>query len=138
MTSPFPNPGPVETPWRGARRNRDEEGELQRTIVAWLEAAASPHCWWYMVNNGGRKTKAAARRDKLMGLRAGTADLAFVLPSGLPSFMELKSSTGRLSPEQKAFRKWCDDHNVIYALCADIDHALGVLRAWEVLPGERA
>lgn len=129
----------LSTDWRAepAKTRREEEAQLQRTIVAHLTQTARRNCWWYMINNGGKKSKAAAGRDKAMGLRAGTADLGFVLPSGKAAFLELKASTGALSPAQKVFRDWCEASAVPYVVTSDIDYALGVLRAWGVLPEVR-
>lgn len=116
----------------GAKPARDEE-MLQRAIWQLIQLEGNPNAIAYAVPNGTYKSKAAAGRQKAMGLRAGVPDLAFVLPDGGAAFMELKSRTGRVSPEQSAFIATCDAIGVPCPVVSDLENARMILRAWKVI-----
>lgn len=116
-------------------RKNDEE-QLQRAIVQHLILRAPANVIWYAVPNGMPSSKRTGARFKSQGMRAGVPDLCFVLSDGHAAYMELKAPTGRLSPEQKAFREQCATMEVEYAVSADLDQCLSILTAWGVLPSE--
>lgn len=111
----------------------DPEEQLQRAIVAHLLLRAHPDVLWWHCPNGGKRSKAAAGRLKAMGTKPGIPDLNFILLDGSPAFMELKSDAGRLSPAQKAFEDKCAKLGVAHVVISDIDTALRVLEAWEII-----
>ena len=56
-----------------------------------------------------------------MGVVAGVPDLAFVLPDGRAAFFEVKTRTGRLSPQQIAFRDRCNAVGAPYAMARSVE-----------------
>lgn len=113
---------------------RDDEAKLQAALVQHLKLRAPANVIWYHCPNGGLRSKRGAAKLKAQGVRAGVPDLCFVLADGHAAYMELKAPTGRLSPEQKAFREQCAAMEVEYAVSADLDQCLSILTAWGVLP----
>lgn len=67
---------------------------------------------------------------------AGVPDLSFVLPDGTAAFMELKKPGGTLSPVQRAFMLKCINMGVPHSVVADIDTALDILEAWQIIRPE--
>lgn len=108
---------------------RSPEHQLQVWVVDLLRKAAYPGVLWYAVPNGAYKSHAAAAKFKAEGLRAGVADLALVI-DGQPAFLELKSSKGRQSPEQKAFQMASINAGAFYAVANSQEAARDVLFRW--------
>jgi len=88
--------------------------------VEWTASLTGAHLG---VNRGGRA--------KAAGVRRGWPDLQFLLPDGRTVYIELKTPTGSLSPEQRAFRDRCAPHG-IFALCRSVDDVEAALRGWGV------
>lgn len=109
------------------------EDDLQCAIVQHLKLRGAPSVLWYAVPNGSYKSQRSAARFKRQGLVAGIPDLAFVLADGRAAFVELKSRTGRLSPEQKAVLARLDAMQVPYLVSSNLDEVLGTLKMWGVL-----
>ncbi len=114
-----------------APRRRDEE-QLQRSVVAYLGYTARKDAIWFHVPNGEGRSKATGGRLKAMGVRAGVADLCFVLRNGSAAFMELKASGGRQSAAQLVFEQRCIDAGVPYVVVTSMDGAVEILKAWGV------
>ena len=111
------------------RRGRPE-ADLQRAVVGALrfalpKGAILHHCANEVTQPGLR---GATRQAILvgMGVHRGFADL-MVLSGGRVLFLELKSPTGRLSPEQAAFRDAVQAQGFGWALVRSLDDALGAL-----------
>lgn len=122
--------------WRDKAPRRDPEGDLQRALVQHLRLLAPVNVIWAHIPNGEHRSKRTGARLKALGVQRGIPDLMFVLADGRAAFLELKARTGRLSPDQKAFGAKCEAMGVEYAVSADLDQALSILRAWGVLPAE--
>lgn len=105
------------------------EQVLQQNVVAFLGVAYPGLLWWH-TPNGGARSKAEAGILKSMGVRAGVADLCFVLPGARIAFIELKSAKGSASPAQKTFRADCEMQGVPYAICTSLAEVEGTLAAW--------
>lgn len=115
-------------------KRSNPEFELQRAIVSYLEVAAVRDVIWEGVNSGGFKLgRAAAGRQKAMGIRKGSPDLHFVLNDGKAAFMELKAPGGALSTAQIEFRAQCINLGVPYVVASNFDVAVEVLKAWGVV-----
>jgi len=117
---------------------RDEEGELQRSLIQHLRLYADKRVLYWHTPNGGARSKATGRNLKAMGVLPGVLDLAFLLPDGSPAFLELKSKDGRLEPAQTDFMVKCEALGVPCAVASNIDVALEILTAWGVLKPSRA
>ena len=80
------------------------EQAFQQAVVRFIDAAA-PGLLYFHVPNGGARSKVEGAIFKTMGVKAGVADLIFMLPTGKFGAMELKAGRGRLSPAQEDFRE---------------------------------
>jgi hypothetical protein len=77
-----------------------------------------------------RKAREVLTRNRVTyGLRVGSSDLVAVLaPLGRAVFLELKSSTGRLEPEQRAFLLRMRELGAVAEAVRTVPEALDVLR----------
>lgn len=113
-------------------RRRNDEERLQRSLVSYLGYAA-PKALYFHVPNGEGRSKATGGRLRAMGVRAGVADLCFVLNSGHVAFMELKVNGGKQKAAQLAFEQHCIDRDVPYVVVTNMDTAIEVLKGWGVV-----
>jgi hypothetical protein len=112
------------------------EHQLQVSLCEYLRLAARPESFWFAVGNGGRRPIGVARKLKAEGVKAGVADLAFMLPWGRMAFLELKIKGGSLSPEQKQFRDICAALGHPWAVAKTLDEAIHFLQSVNALkPG---
>lgn len=86
----------------------------------------------FAIPNGGARSKREAGRLKAEGVRAGVSDVFCALPRGGWSglFIEMKSSTGTASKEQ---RQWLEESNSVGYLgvvCRGADEAFTVWKAY--------
>lgn len=115
---------------------RSEEAEQAR-FVKWthlttVRALMPELSWLYHTPNGKKRDKLTAARLKAMGVVPGVPDL--ILPVRTSDYtglaIEMKSSTGSLSPEQ---RDW-QEHYIIqgwrFAVCRSAEDARSVLCAY--------
>ena len=81
------------------------EDVIHRSMVDWLhyEEKAGRIALFFHCPNGARRTGFEQGQAKRWGMRAGVPDLVILHNSGLVDWVEVKSATGRLSPEQTAF-----------------------------------
>lgn len=92
------------------RRNDNPEERIQREIVQYLNLALPPGCgiFFSATMNGVRVSAAIRSKLKAAGVRPGVLDLVFIvlwdvgdLRAGDTYWVEVKSATGRPTPEQK-------------------------------------
>lgn len=114
---------------------RDDEAQLQRAIVSYLKLAAHKNAIWFAVPNDGKRSRAAGKRAKEMGMLPGVADLCFLVRGGYAAFMELKVGKNKQSPAQVAFEALCDANGTPYALVTSFDQAVAILKSWGVVRG---
>lgn len=110
------------------------ETQIHIAVADLLTAFAVPNLIWYHVPNGEHRHISVAVKLKKMGVKAGVADFALVLPSGLgAAFLELKKpgTGGRASRAQKDFRAECEAARVPYYIARDFYEA----RAWLIAMG---
>lgn len=104
------------------------EGKLHATFTC------VPHEVGAVSRNSPAFRTAQARYAKNIaaGLIAGSGDYVFV-GEGAAGWIELKSSTGSLSPDQRDFREWCGFVGAHYAVCRTLDEVQATLRGWGML-----
>lgn len=112
--------------------NHRIEETLHKVIVDLLRKTAKPDVIWLHIPNGEHRDIRTATKLKLMGVRAGAADLLFIMP-GFVAFMELKAPGGSLSKEQIDFQARCEDIGVPYAVVHNIDSAIQRFKTWGIL-----
>jgi hypothetical protein len=106
------------------------EARLQISVKQYLSICLPPQILWTASLAGhGKLSMAARNKAKAMGLKPGWPDLQFLFPDGVTRYIELKSDTGSLSPEQRDFRDRCSRHG-IHAVCRSVDEVAATLRAW--------
>jgi VRR-NUC domain len=111
------------------KRDSNAEARLQAAIVQYIRDAA-PQCLVFHVHNGGLRSKSELSRMRWQGVVAGIPDLVLVAPGGNTHFIEVKTPTGRLSPDQIAIH----DHLVALgtppAIARSIDDVRRAFAAW--------
>jgi hypothetical protein len=98
---------------------RNNEHHLQRACVEWFR-------WQYRriapllvaVPNGGHRSKAQAGKLKAEGVVPGVADLILFVPNTVSHalLIEMKTPTGRQSPNQAAWQKAVSEQGYHYAV----------------------
>ena len=63
----------------------------------------------------------------------GVPDMVIAMAGGRLAFMEIKTPKGRLSQEQRAFRQWCEQNDVPYAVCCSSDQIIAFYQSLGVL-----
>ena len=123
----------------------NEEHNLQCACVKWF-AYQHPELagLLFAVPNGGARSKATAGKLKAEGVVAGVADLILLVPKvktivyacvGMPLIeeathglcIEMKTKTGRQSPEQKAWQENVENHGYKYAVCRSLEDFINTI-----------
>lgn len=112
------------------KRAQPEFG-LHKFTVQLLMLNAAPGVLYYHPPNGEYRSKRTAGRLKLMGVRAGVADIALVLPPlGMSAFLELKIKPNKLTDEQAAFQRACLACGALFAVAYTPEEVKATLEAW--------
>jgi hypothetical protein len=107
------------------------EHRLQRAVAQHLTLRHAPGIWWTSIDHASRDRILNATR-KARGVKPGIPDI-IVLMRGSLYCLELKTSTGRQSPEQKAVEAEILRAGGVYEVAHGIDEALYILEAWGAL-----
>ena len=111
---------------------RMAEYQLQLYVVGLLRYSARRDVVWFAVPNGEWRTPAAGARLKATGVVAGVADLGLII-KGRTYLLELKTRTGRQSPEQMAFAAAAEAAGATYAIARTPEQAKAILSSWGAL-----
>jgi len=106
------------------------EQSIHEAVVQLLRFTALPGVIAYHPANGEARGARTGAKLKRMGVVAGVADLALVLPGGRAAFLEIKGSAGRQSPEQRGFEAAARQAGALYAVARSVDEAHAVLKGW--------
>ncbi len=110
--------------------NQDEH-RLQVQICKWLEF--TQNFYWFSIPNGGARHKAVAIKLKMEGLKAGVADMFWMLPNkhwnGI--FVEVKIKGNYQQPNQKQFEKIALAHKYYYAIVRSIEECDILLKKYK-------
>jgi hypothetical protein len=96
-----------------------DESKLQQACVKWLRYAR-PDLIIQATPNQGLRTVKNASRLKAEGMSAGWPDLQ-ILGRGCQVFIEMKTSTGKLSPAQKEVHAKLEQTGYKVAVCRSLD-----------------
>ena len=129
-----------------ASRHRRQQPErvLQTALVEHLRLRGRDGVLWLHVPNGGSRDIREAANLKRMGALAGASDLLLFRPGACPHCgtarlegfaLELKTDSGRPSEAQLNFMARFAAAGGHTCFASDIDRALAVLEAWELLRG---
>lgn len=114
--------------------NLNAEANIQASIVSWVRWVA-PHVLIFAIPNGGLRTKSEAARLKWTGVLAGVPDL-MVLDRGSAYFLEVKTKTGRLSPDQIEVFDRLTALGIPCAIVRGIEDVRNAFRAWGIATRE--
>lgn len=114
-------------------RDAPLENPLQITVAAFLDRALPPPLKWLHVPNGELRDPAAAGKLKAMGTKPGAADCLILGWRGSGFiWIELKSRSGRLSADQKAWRDWCRAIGAPWFLCRSLEDVVESLESLQI------
>jgi hypothetical protein len=111
-----------------------EESQLQRAVVAHLEAHGAPGLIYLHINNNPRSARDGARLKK-MGLRKGAPDLLYFVRGSFFAH-ELKTKKGRLSPAQSVFLKEFNLAGGVPIVSYGLNDALRLLSEYGICRGK--
>jgi len=119
----------------GARHRRQRpEAAIHAAVCDHLRLRAKPDVLWLHVPNGGSRDIREAANLKRMGALAGASDL-LLWHRGNSFALELKAPGGRPSEAQLDFMARFADAGGHTCFASDLDRALAVLEAWQLLRG---
>lgn len=121
---------------------RQPERDLQQAFMAWTLEARQQHPelnLFIHIRNEGMDHVAARRAFKRLGVKRGVPDLFLPVPRGGRHglWLELKSPTGRLSPEQKMWRDALIAQGYAWEVAWTFDAAVTITLGYIMSPGER-
>lgn len=118
---------------------RHIEDAAQAEVIRWarMRQAAAPELeLLYHVPNGGKRGKLEACRLKAQGVRAGVPDLHLPIARGgyIGLWIEMKTSTGRLSEAQRKIIAMLRDEGHRVEVCRSAADAVEVLEDYMRVP----
>jgi hypothetical protein len=75
------------------------ENQIQRAVFAHIRQRGAPGTFGFHPRNGGQDQRRLAGANSALGVISGVPDVV-VIKGGVPFALELKTATGKLSPEQ--------------------------------------
>jgi hypothetical protein len=111
------------------RKRANPEHRFQVQVRQFLLWALPGDVEWTASLTGVPLSMKSRVKAKAAGVRRGWPDISLLCPDGITRFLELKSSVGSLSPEQRVFRDRCAPHG-IFAVCRTLDEVEAALRGW--------
>ena len=114
---------------------KNAEAKIQADVVRWIRAAA-PDTVLFAVLNDGLFTKAEASKRRWMGLLAGIPDVILVTPGGRCFGIEVKTISGRLSPDQREIHERMAALGIPVAVVRSLTEARAALVAWGITHNE--
>jgi hypothetical protein len=102
---------------------------MQRALVQIVRLSECPNVIWHSIPNEGARSARFGAELKAMGLKPGVADMIFVI-DGKAHYLELKSSTGRLTDTQRLFAADCRAAQIPHGVAYSLDEAVDLLTAW--------
>ncbi len=119
----------------GGERRTPTEFQVHISVARHFRLRAVPGVIWWHTPNGELRNKSVAAKSKAMGVLAGVPDLV-LLHEGRAYGLELKTSTGRVSAEQRAVLAAFEQAGAFTAVAFNVEAALEILRAWGLLRGQ--
>lgn len=111
------------------------EEAAHRACVAWAQVAHQQYPllrWLVHVPNGGKRPRGEAGKLRAMGTRKGVPDLLILRPSGRfhGLAVEVKSRTGRLTPEQQAWLETLHADGWLTGIVRSLDEFIEIVRVF--------
>lgn len=112
------------------------EGVIQRGIVQYLNTVLTKTHRIFAIPNASRRTHGGHAGNAVPGLRKGVPDL-MIVGQGRAYFIEVKTPSGKLSPEQSEWADWCVVSGGAGWCCArSIDDVRRALSHWGIPTNE--
>jgi hypothetical protein len=109
------------------------EATIQSAIVRYLRYQLPSTYRVFAVPNGAQRTQSGRPANAVAGLTRGIPDLCIIGPEGKAHFIEVKNTTGRLTPEQREFADYCLNNLVGWALCRSVVDVEAAIRHWKII-----
>jgi hypothetical protein len=117
------------------RRRAQPEAQLQRQVMAHVDARSAPGTLVWHTPNGGWRSRIEAAIMKALGVRPGIPDL-LALKAGRLCAIELKAPGGKLSKAQQEMIAKLKAAGARVEVASSLDDALGHLERWGILRGQ--
>ncbi len=116
-----------------------EEHNIQCACVRWFNLQWPQYRGLlFAIPNGGARSKATAGKLKAEGVVPGVADLILLVPrvhfdehNEISCYyalcIEMKTKTGRQSPEQKEWQAKVEQHGYKYAVCRSLEEFMNTI-----------
>lgn len=132
-------------------KRSNPEADLQRQVATYLSAVLRPEVVWSAIGHGS--ALGGTQRERMMrggilkgmGLKRGVPDIYIAWQAIVPAlnaihaytlWLELKSETGRQSPEQRDFQTRVQAMGHVYYVCRDLSAVIMALKDCGVLTRE--
>lgn len=115
-----------------------KESQIQRAIVGYLDAVLTPQYRVYANANASRRTTTGRAANAVPGLRKGIPDLTIRGPYGVSYDLEIKSTKGRLTPEQSEWGSWVVFGGGKWACVHSVEEVRFALNEWQIKTREVA
>lgn len=109
---------------------RQEEHNIQVACVRWFNLQYPQYRGLlFSVPNGGARNLVTAAKLKAEGVVAGVADLLLLVPKqwAFALCIEMKTTKGRQSPEQKEWQAKVEGEGYRYAVCRSIEEFMDTI-----------
>lgn len=109
------------------------EDKLQAACLIWFRLQYPQlRMLLFAVPNGGSRNKVEAAKLKATGVTPGVADLIFLLPrQGYNNLLiEMKTPTGRQSPDQKDWQEKAEAAGSKYVICRSVDEFMQTINQY--------
>lgn len=107
-----------------------DEFRLTCVVADWLRLAMPSSLPWSHFPSGEARSAITGARLKRMGTAKGWPDFILNLPGGRVAYIELKTASGRLQPEQVEFRDKVLANGSRWALCRSLSDVQTNLTLW--------
>ena len=117
------------------RKPRHDEEDLQIACVRWFDLQYPQYRnLLHHSPNGGKRNVREAARFKAMGTRAGFPDLLLLVPRHPYNFLaiEMKTSKGRQSDNQKQMQADMEAQGGIYVVCRSLDEFIAIIKSYRL------
>jgi hypothetical protein len=112
---------------------KTSEEALQFCVHQFLKVSLPDDVTYTAVDHAAKLSRRQGGTRKARGVKRGQADIRLILPPyGQSAEIELKSSDGRQSPEQKDWQKQVHRSGGLYAVCKSLDEVVATLTGWGV------
>ncbi len=134
LTAGQPLPPPIRRP------RKNEESVMQRALIKWWGVNCClfgvPECLLFSIPNGGNGSAKRGSIMKAEGQRKGAPDLMLSVPrlvgehweNGL--FLELKTPSGHVSPEQEAFHDHLSNRGYKVVVCRSLEECINEITTY--------